>query len=88
MVPSPWQSRHGRRSSRAPGSASPRDRHSTSPSSEIDDAVSVLAVAMLFIWDCHVFPKDGPVFVTSHDDWNAFVTFRDLDRTITSAFAH
>jgi hypothetical protein len=59
-----------------------------SPSSEIDDATSVLAVAMRFFWDCHVFPEDGPVFVTSHDEWNAFVTFRDQDRTIPSAFAH
>jgi hypothetical protein len=40
---------------------------------EIDDAVSVLAIAMLFVWDCHVFPADGPVFVTSHDEWCTWV---------------
>lgn len=53
----------------------------------LDDAVSVLAVAMLFFWDCHVFPASGPVFVTSHDEWNAFVTLENLQIEITSTFA-
>ena len=36
-----------------------------------DDAVSVLASALLFIWDCHVLRADGgPVFHCSHDEWN------------------
>lgn len=56
--------------------------------SEIDDAVSVLAVAMLFLWDCHVFPKNGPVFVTSHDEWNAFVALKDADASIAAKIAH
>jgi hypothetical protein len=55
---------------------------------ETDDAVSVLAIAMLFFWDCQVFPENGPVFVTSHDEWNAFVALRDVDETIATSFAH
>ena len=36
---------------------------------EFDDALSVLAVALLFIWDCHVFSGVGrPVFFCSHDE--------------------
>lgn len=36
---------------------------------EFDDAVSVLSLALLFIWDCHVFGGVGrPVFFCSHDE--------------------
>ena len=36
-----------------------------------DDAVSVLAVSLLSLWDCHVFTGNGRrVFFCSHDEWN------------------
>lgn len=40
---------------------------------ELDDAVSILAISLLFIWDCHVFSKKlSPIFFCSHDEWNGF----------------
>ena len=55
---------------------------------EVDDAISVLAVAMLFFWDCHVLPAgNGPAFVTSHDVWNAFVALHAGDLEVTREFA-
>lgn len=55
-----------------------------------DDAVSVLAVALLFFWDCHVFAAGmRPVFSCSHDEWCAFFTAPEQDRSaVTSAFAN
>ena len=40
---------------------------------ELDDGISVLVTALWFMWDCSVFPANrGPVFFTSHDEWNSF----------------
>lgn len=42
-------------------------------SGQFDDALSVLILAMLFSWDCHVLSASrGPVFFTCHDEWSAF----------------
>ena len=38
---------------------------------DFDDAVSVLATSLLFLWDCHVFAdNERRVYVCSHDEWN------------------
>ena len=56
---------------------------------ERDDAISVLAMAMLFFWDCHVLPGGiGPAFFTSHDEWNALVRCRESDDETTRDFGH
>ncbi len=40
-----------------------------------DDAVSVLATSLLFLWDCHVFAdSDRRVYFCSHDEWNGLFT--------------
>jgi hypothetical protein len=40
---------------------------------EIDEAISLLSIALLFFWDCYVFPAhEGPVFFCSHDEWVGF----------------
>jgi len=56
---------------------------------ELDDAVSVLATALLFIWDCHVFSAvRRPVFFCSHDEWSAFFVPPDFDpKPIHEAFS-
>jgi hypothetical protein len=47
---------------------------------EFDDGLSVLAVAVLFIWDCHVLSAQrGPVFFCSHDEWTGFFIPRGYD---------
>jgi len=39
-------------------------------SSELDDAISILVIALEFVWDCHVIPASGreAVFI-SHDEY-------------------
>lgn len=35
-----------------------------------EDGLSIVAMALLFVWDCHVFSASGSiVFVSSHDEW-------------------
>jgi hypothetical protein len=57
--------------------------------SQFDDALSVLIVAMLFSWDCHVLSAvRGPVFFTCHDEWTAFFVPPEQDAApIRSGFA-
>jgi hypothetical protein len=61
--------------------------------SEADDGISVLLLALLFVWDCHVVSGTGTdaVFV-SHDEYGWFGT-RDsarLSRAVETlaAYAH
>jgi hypothetical protein len=50
--------------------------------SDRDDAVSVLSLALLFFWDCHVLSGDGHlVFSCSHDEWCAFLLPPRQDRS-------
>lgn len=47
---------------------------------DLDDGISVLATALLFMWDCSVFSAArGPVFFTSHDEWSSFFVPRGYD---------
>jgi hypothetical protein len=40
---------------------------------EVDDAVSILALSLLFIWDCYLLPAaTGPAFFCSHDEFAGF----------------
>jgi hypothetical protein len=50
---------------------------------QIDDGISVLAIALWFLWDCTIFSeRRGPVFFCSFDDeWNRFFIPPDYDRT-------
>ena len=49
---------------------------------ELDEAISVLAMALLFFWDCYVFSEHrGPVFFCSHDEWIGFFIPRGSDQT-------
>lgn len=52
------------------------------PVEQLDDALSVLVVALLFYWDCHVFtvPR-GPVYFCCHDEWNGLFVPPDYDAT-------
>jgi hypothetical protein len=44
----------------------------TFSSSEIEDGVSFVALAVLFLWDCYVIaPSDGGLLRFSHDEWGA-----------------
>ena len=48
---------------------------------EFDEALSVLAVSLLFFWDCYVFSEwSGPVFFCSHDEWLGFFIPRGHDQ--------
>lgn len=41
---------------------------------DCDDGISVVALALLFFWDCHVFSSaGGAVFACSHDEWCGFL---------------
>jgi len=43
-------------------------------SQEFKDAASLLIMASIFTWDCHIFSATyGPVFFCSHDEWNGFL---------------
>jgi hypothetical protein len=47
---------------------------------DVNDAISVLSIALFFFWDCHVFSSGfGPVFHCSHDEWNGFFLPRGYD---------
>jgi hypothetical protein len=49
---------------------------------DLDDGISVLAMALWFLWDCAVFSeRRGPVFVCSYDAWDSFFIPPDYDRT-------
>lgn len=48
---------------------------------ELDGGISVLIVALWFVWDCTVLPaRLGPVFVCSHDEWASFFVPPEYDR--------
>ena len=48
--------------------------------STTDDAISILATALLFFRDCHVFSASyGPVFFCSHDEWDGLFLPADVD---------
>jgi len=52
---------------------------------ELDDALSVLVVALLFIWDCHVFSAiRSPVFFCCHDEWSGLFVPPGYDPTLIS----
>jgi len=52
---------------------------------QADDATSILAVALLFVWDCHVFTATrGPVFFCSHDEVCSFLVPSDADIRLVS----
>jgi hypothetical protein len=48
---------------------------------QLDDGLSVLAIALWFLWDCAIFPERlGPVFLCSYDDeWNRFLIPPEFD---------
>ena len=39
---------------------------------EADDAISILAVSMLFFWDCHVLTASGRDVLFVHDEFGWF----------------
>jgi hypothetical protein len=50
---------------------------------QLDDGISVLTMALWFLWDCYVFSdRRGPVYVCSHDEWNSFFVPPDYDRRL------
>lgn len=55
---------------------------------QADDATSILAVALLFVWDCHVFSEtQGPVFFCSHDEVCSFLVPSEANvREVSDAF--
>ena len=57
---------------------------------EFDDAVSVLATSLLFLWDCHVFSdRGGRAFFCSHDEWNTLFLANDAEVSgAMEAFSH
>lgn len=43
------------------------------PGAELDDAISLLAISLLFVWDCHVVGGSGrDAIFTSHDEFGWF----------------
>ena len=44
---------------------------------EADDAISIISVSLLFMWNCHVLSESGHAVFTSHDEFGWFAT-RDL----------
>ena len=51
---------------------------------EADDAISIMSVSMLFIWDCHVLSGSGRDAVhTSHDEFGWFAS-RDVSVAATA----
>jgi hypothetical protein len=55
---------------------------------ELDDALSVLVVSLLFYWDCHAFSAArGPVFFCCHDEWcGFFITPGDDSARLSATF--
>jgi len=48
---------------------------------QLDDGMSVLVVALWFLWDCSVFSeRRGPIFVCSHDEWTSFFVPPEYDQ--------
>ena len=48
---------------------------------DADDAISILATALLFVWDCHVITSSGrDVIYLSHDEYSWFAS-RDPSTT-------
>lgn len=46
---------------------------------EVDDAVSIISLAFLFFWDCHVLSWSGrDAFFTSHDEFGWFASRDEL----------
>ena len=55
------------------------------PSEEADDAISIISVSLLFMWNCHVLSGSGrDVVFTSHDE---FGWFASRDQAV-AAIAH
>jgi hypothetical protein len=48
---------------------------------QLDDGISVLAIALWFLWDCAIFSeRRSPVFLCSYDDeWNRFLIPPDYE---------
>jgi hypothetical protein len=55
---------------------------------DFDDALSVLVLALLFGWDCHVFSAaPGAVFFCSHDGWDGFFVPPGSATEVSAAFS-